>query len=78
LTAFRGPDVERLVKGRERFYLDRFWNDLSANPNSIDEATRQHYAELYARLGAMHSSFNQFTALRKNRSTTRLSRPRAS
>jgi pimeloyl-ACP methyl ester carboxylesterase len=59
---FRGPDVERLVKGRERIYLDRFWNELSANPTSIDEATRQHYAKLYARPGAMHSAFNQFAA----------------
>jgi pimeloyl-ACP methyl ester carboxylesterase len=39
---FWGPDVERLVKGRERIYLDRFWNELSADPKSIDEATRQH------------------------------------
>ena len=31
---FRGPDVDRLVKGRERIYLDRFWNELSANPES--------------------------------------------
>jgi pimeloyl-ACP methyl ester carboxylesterase len=59
---FRGPDVERLVKGRERIYLDRFWNELSADPKSIDEATRQHYAELYARPGAMHSAFSQFAA----------------
>ncbi|HEX5325146.1 MAG TPA: alpha/beta hydrolase [Acetobacteraceae bacterium] len=59
---FRGPDVERLVQGRERIYLDRFWNELSANPRSIDEATRQHYAALYARPGAMHSAFNQFAA----------------
>jgi pimeloyl-ACP methyl ester carboxylesterase len=59
---FRGPDVERLVKGRERIYLDRFWNELSANPKSIDEATRRHYAKLYARLGAMHSAFSQFAA----------------
>jgi pimeloyl-ACP methyl ester carboxylesterase len=59
---FRGPDVERLVQGRERIYLDRFWNELSANPDSIDEATRQHYAALYARPGAMHSAFNQFAA----------------
>jgi len=59
---FRGPDVERLVKGRERIYLDRFYNELSANSGSIDEATRQHYAELYARPGAMHSAFNQFAA----------------
>jgi pimeloyl-ACP methyl ester carboxylesterase len=59
---FRGPDVDRLVKGRERIYLDRFWNELSANPKAIDEATRQHYAKLYARPGAMHAAFNQFAA----------------
>jgi|ERR1700722_15403975 len=59
---FRGPDVERLVKGRERIYLDRFWNELSANPKAIDETTRRHYAALYARPGAMHSAFNQFAA----------------
>jgi len=59
---FRGPDVERLGKGRERIYLDRYWNELSANPKSIDEATRRHYARLYARPGAMHSAFNQFAA----------------
>ncbi len=59
---FRGPDAERLVKGRERIYLDRFWNELSANPKAIDEATRRHYAKLYARPGAMHSAFNQFAA----------------
>jgi pimeloyl-ACP methyl ester carboxylesterase len=63
---FRGPDVERLVKGRERIYLDRFWNELSANPKSIDEATRRHYARLYARPGAMHSAFNQFAAFQQD------------
>jgi len=57
---FRGPDVDRLVKGRERIYLDRFWNELSADPKAIDEATREHYAAIYARPGAMHSAFNQF------------------
>jgi len=29
---FRGPDEERLVQGRERIYLDRFWNELSGDP----------------------------------------------
>jgi pimeloyl-ACP methyl ester carboxylesterase len=47
---FRGPDEERLVQGRERIYLDRFWNELSGDPKGIDEDTRQHYAALYARL----------------------------
>ena len=59
---FRGPDVERLVKGRERIYLDRFYNELSFTPKSIDNTTRTHYAKLYARPGGMHSAFNQFAA----------------
>jgi pimeloyl-ACP methyl ester carboxylesterase len=59
---FRGPDIERLVKGRERIYLDRFYNELSADPKRIDEQTRQHYAELYARPHAMHDAFEQFAA----------------
>ena len=63
---FRGPDVERLVAGRERIYLDRFWNELSFNPKAIDEATRDHYAALYALPGAMHSAFNQFAAFNQD------------
>ena len=59
---FGGPDMERLVAGRERIYLDRFWNDFSADPKRFDEASRQHYAKLYARPGAMHSGFAQFAA----------------
>jgi len=59
---FRGPDVERLVAGRERIYLDRFYNELSANPKAIDEQTRNHYAALYARPHAMHDAFEQFGA----------------
>src|SRR5271169_6406984 len=31
---FRGPDEERLVQGRERIYLDRFWDELSADPKN--------------------------------------------
>src|ERR1700756_5628361 len=59
---FRGPDVERLVQGRERIYLDRFWNELSADPKKIDEQTREHYAARYARPHAMHDAFEQFAA----------------
>ena len=63
---FRGPDMERLVAGRERIYLDRFWNELSANPKAIDEATRKHYAALYARPRAMHDAFEQFAAFNQD------------
>ncbi|HUB97486.1 MAG TPA: alpha/beta hydrolase [Stellaceae bacterium] len=60
---FRGPDTERLVAGRERILLDRFYNELSANPSRIDDQTRDHYAALYARPGAIHSAFSgQFAA----------------
>jgi pimeloyl-ACP methyl ester carboxylesterase len=59
---FYGRDEERLVAGRERIYLDRFYDELSANPAKIDEATRQHYAALYAQPGAMHAAFSQFAA----------------
>ena len=59
---FGGPDMERLVKGRERIYLDRFWNEFSADPKRFDEASRAHYAKLYAMPGAMHSGFEQFHA----------------
>jgi pimeloyl-ACP methyl ester carboxylesterase len=63
---FRGPDEERLVAGRERIYLDRFYNELSADPKKIDEATRQHYAELYARPHAIHDAFEQFGAFNQD------------
>ncbi len=59
---FYGPDVERLVAGRERILLDRFYNELSAHPERIDEGTRAHYAALYARPLAMHDAFEQFHA----------------
>ncbi len=59
---FRGPDEERLVAGRERIYLDRFYNELSADPRLIDEETRNHYAALYARPHAIHDAFEQFGA----------------
>jgi pimeloyl-ACP methyl ester carboxylesterase len=58
--SFGGPDAERLVAGRERIYLDRFWNEFAGDPRRIDEATRTYYAALYARPGAMHAAFAQF------------------
>ena len=59
---FGGPDMERLVAGRERIYLDRFWNEFSADPRHFTEGARRHYARLYALPGAMHAGFAQFAA----------------
>ena len=33
-----------------------------SSAKSFDEASREHYAALYARPGAMHAAFNQFAA----------------
>jgi pimeloyl-ACP methyl ester carboxylesterase len=57
-----GPTRSVWLRGRERIYLDRFWNELSGDPSAIDEATRQHYADLYARPHAIHDAFEQFVA----------------
>lgn len=63
---FGGPDMERLVKGRERIYLDRFWNEFAGTPSRIGEAARRHYAALYAQPGAMRAAFAQFRSIRKD------------
>jgi pimeloyl-ACP methyl ester carboxylesterase len=63
---FYGPDEERLIAGRERLYLDRFYNELSADPRHIGEETRTHYAAFYSRPNAIHDAFAQFAAFRQD------------
>jgi pimeloyl-ACP methyl ester carboxylesterase len=60
---FGGRDCERLVAGRERIYLDRFWNDFAGDPSKIDESTRAYYAKQYAQPGAMRAAFAQFNSI---------------
>jgi len=60
---FGGKMAERLVAGRERIYLDRFWNDFAGDPARVDEATRVHYTKLYAQPGAMKAAFAQFNTI---------------
>ncbi len=71
--SFGGPDAERLVAGRERIYLDRFWNEFAGDLSKIDEATRVHYAAFYAQPGAMHSAFAQFLAIPKDAEDNKVS-----
>ena len=59
---FGGPDMERLVAGRERIYLDHFWNEFAGVPAAFGDKLRQHYAALYAQPGAMRAAFAQFNA----------------
>jgi pimeloyl-ACP methyl ester carboxylesterase len=58
---FYGDVPLRLVKGRERIYLEHFWNDFAADPKrSVPEADRRIYARAYAQPGAMRAGFEYF------------------
>jgi len=51
----------RLVKGRERIYLEHFWNDFAADAkHSVPEADRRVYARAHAQPGAMRAGFEYF------------------
>jgi pimeloyl-ACP methyl ester carboxylesterase len=65
------PRLVTLVAGRERIYLDRFWNELSKDPKRFDEEKRQHYAALYAQPGAMRAGFAQFLAFSQDAADNR-------
>src|SRR5206468_1888767 len=68
----RGPDAERLVRGRERIYLDRIWNAFTGDPGKPDQATRAYYAAQYARPGAMRAGFAQFAAFSQDAEDNRV------
>src|SRR3546814_12801700 len=69
--------MERLVAGRERIYLDRFWHEFSATPARFTEASRQHYARLYALPVPMHSGFAQFAAFDQDAAANKVFLPEA-
>ena len=58
---FYGKTPEALVQGRERIYLEHFWNDFAADPaKSIAEADRKIYAAEYARPNHIRASMEWF------------------
>ncbi|CDG82930.1 alpha/beta fold hydrolase [Janthinobacterium agaricidamnosum] len=58
---FYGKTPEALVQGRERIYLEHFWNDFAADPSkSLPEADRRFYAAQYAKPGHMHAGMEYF------------------
>ena len=60
---FYGKTPLALVTGRERIYLEHFWNDFAANPkNSLSEADREFYADAYAQPGHMAAGMEVFRA----------------
>lgn len=58
---FYGDVPLALVAGRERTYLEHFWNDFAADPShSVPEEDRQLYAAAYAQPGGMRAGFEYF------------------
>jgi pimeloyl-ACP methyl ester carboxylesterase/quercetin dioxygenase-like cupin family protein len=58
---FYGKTPLALVTGRERTYLEHFWNDFAADPQrSVSEADRQLYAAAFAQPGAVAAGFEYF------------------
>jgi pimeloyl-ACP methyl ester carboxylesterase len=64
---FYGTTPLALVTGRERIYLEHFWNDFAADPaKSVPEADRQFYASEYAKPGHMKAGMEVFRAFPKD------------
>lgn len=58
----KSPIALDLVKGRERLFLEHFWQTLSPHPETFSETDRQIYAKSYAQEGAMRAAFELFKA----------------
>jgi pimeloyl-ACP methyl ester carboxylesterase len=66
---FYGETPEALVKGRERTYLEHFWNDFAADrTKSVPEADRRLYAAAYARANGMHATMQYFKTFEQDAS----------
>ena len=64
---FYGETPLALVAGRERIYLEHFWNDFAADrTRSVPEADRQFYAAAYAQPGHMRAGFEYFRAFEQD------------
>src|SRR3954471_17653102 len=79
---FYGKTPLALVTGRERTYLEHFWNDFAADAKkSISERDRQFYAKEYAKPGHMAAGMQTFKAFEQDAkefsvlAKTRLSMP---
>jgi pimeloyl-ACP methyl ester carboxylesterase len=60
---FFGKTPLALVTGRERIYLEHFWNDFAADATkSVPETDRKFYAKEYARPGHMKAGMEVFRA----------------
>lgn len=58
------PDLpEALVKGRERIYLQWFYQTFAYRPGAIDEAALDEFARTYTQPGALRAGFNYYRTM---------------
>ena len=57
---------ELLVQGRERIYLQHFYERLGAKPGGVDEEAVEHYAAHFAKAGALRAGFDVYRAFEKD------------
>jgi len=64
---FYGETPLALVKGRERTYLEHFWNDFAADrKQSVSERDRRFYASEYAKPNHLLAGFEWFHAFEQD------------
>jgi pimeloyl-ACP methyl ester carboxylesterase len=64
---FYGKTPLALVTGRERIYLDHFWDDFAVDPKrSVPEQDREFYVRAYAQPGHMAAGMEVFRAFPKD------------
>ncbi len=64
---FYGKTPLELVTGRERTYLEHFWNDFAADAkHSVSEKDRKFYAAAYAKPGHMLAGMEYFRAFEQD------------
>jgi pimeloyl-ACP methyl ester carboxylesterase len=64
---FFGKTPQALVQGRERIYLEHFWNDFAADPaKSIPEADRKIYAAEFARPNHVRAGMEWYRTLEQD------------
>jgi pimeloyl-ACP methyl ester carboxylesterase len=58
------PDLpEALVQGRERIYLQWFYQIFAYRPGSIDDAALDEFTRTYSQPGALRAGFNYYRAI---------------
>ena len=72
LAFFRQPDVpERLLDGRERYFIEDFLGVRRARPDTFDGGAVDRYVRAYSRPGRMHAALEQYRALYRDAADNR-------